>query len=113
MISVHCHTNLDLAGERWPTKFPAVPRIGDTIASATTSGSFRLELKVVAVRWEIIAMKWDCDGVTEVVSPHVELHMTDFHRSLPCSIRESGRGSIRAFYEWYAPLVGKSVASFI
>jgi hypothetical protein len=31
MIDVICRTNLDLDHERWPTKLPAVPAVGDRI----------------------------------------------------------------------------------
>jgi hypothetical protein len=58
MIKIFCHTNLDLRDEEWPTELPAVPQVGQRIASK----------------------RFD---------------------------------SIRHFYEWYAPIVGSSVSSFI
>lgn len=104
MIPVVCRTNLDLSGEKWPDRLPVVPRVGDRIASAVMHGSFQLELEVVAVTWRPI---YDRGWV-----PYVELHMTSWQRSLlPRTVGEPG--SIRAFYEWYAPLVGRTVSSFI
>jgi hypothetical protein len=111
MIQVSCHTNLDLRGERWPSMLPCMPCVGDEIESATahrqSNGNyFRLQLKVCAIRWE-----YNSDGIW---SPVIELHMTQFQHGLPCSNGcEVSRGSIQAFYEWYAPSVGKSVGSFI
>lgn len=106
MIRVRCHTNLDLAGERWPVELPAVPRVGDLIQSAAKHGVFRLSLQVVRVSWE--CAQWDDDYV-----PHIELHMTETQKRLPASREGAAQGSIVAFYEWYAPRVGRSVSSFI
>lgn len=100
MVQVACRTNLDFFGEQWPDWLPAVPRVGERVASKSRWGDFRLELEVVAVTW------------AEGEPPTIELHMTSFQRSLP-SRSGAEPGSIRAFYEWYAPLVGQSVSSFI
>jgi hypothetical protein len=110
-MKIICTTNLDLRGEQWPDELPSVPRVGDRIQSATrwkrSSGYFQLELQVVSVTWKK-GLEW---------VPVIELHMTDFQRRLECRRKSDGcdccTGSITAFYEWYAPLVGKSVGSFI
>lgn len=105
MINIMCHTNLDLSNERWPDKLPTMPAVGDEIESATRwKDGFRLTLQVVKVRWSYNSRcgEW---------YPQVELHMTNFQKMLPCS--SGAAGSIRAFYEWYAPKVGKTVSSFI
>ena len=86
-----CRTNLDLDGEQWPTELSRVPHEGEEIQSMTRHGAFRLSLKVVKVRWV-----YEQDGYWA----ELELHDTQ-------------KRSIREFYEWYAPLVGKSVSSFI
>ena len=113
MIEVLCRTNLDLSWEKWPDELPAVPRVGDRIVSATEhsrgSGRFQLELEVVSVTWRPRTrpgrpLEW---------IPHVELHMTSWHRQLPSKHGADATGSIAAFYEWYAPLVGRSVGAFI
>lgn len=112
MINVVCHTNLDLEYEIWPTQLPALPRVGDEVESASKRcNGFRLKLKVVSVTWKYNNKKeW---------YPYIELHMTDCQRSLlvPSELRErwpnAQAGSIVAFYGWYAPLVGRSVSSFI
>lgn len=106
MIPVHCHTNLDLAFEDWPTELPAVPRVGDLIRSRTKHGAFRLSLQVVRVSWE-------CSSFDDDYVPNIELHMTETQKSLPASREGAAQGSIVAFYEWYAPRVGRSVSSFI
>ena len=93
MIKIHCHTNLDLAHEIWPTELPAVPRVGDLIQSATNHDSFQLTLKVVSVTWKrpFADRQW---------APVVELH-------------DYSSRTIREFYEWYAPLTGHNVSYFI
>lgn len=106
MISVICHTNLDLSFERWPDKLPAVPRVGDTIQSKTIHGDFRLSLQVISVRWDYFPSYDD-------YMPRIELHMTEFQKRLPGRREGAETGSITAFYEWYAPLVGRTVSSFI
>lgn len=97
MISVVCHTNLDLFNERWPTRLPQIPVVGQQIESATkhrteTSEAFQLSLNVVAVRWKYndSSSQWDCAEV----ELHVDMRITDF-------------------YAWYAPLVGKRESYFI
>ena len=97
-MRTHFHTNLDLPHcEKWPTDLPAIPRVGDWIQSshswpATDSfGDFRLELKVVAVRWVYVELRED--WITEI-----ELH-TD--------------KSVNDFYHWYAPLIGQRAGAFI
>jgi len=114
MIEVLCRTNLDLSWEKWPDELPAVPRVGDRIVSATEhprngGGKFQLELEVVSVTWKPRTrpgrpLEW---------IPHVELHMTSWQRMLPSKREDAATGSIYAFYEWYAPLVGRSVGAFI
>lgn len=106
MINVICHTNLDLRGERWPDKLSCVPRVGDVIESATRWGVFSLTLKVVSITYICIRHE-------NIWIPKIELHMTDFQCRLECSKGEQSRGSITAFYEWYAPLVGSRVSAFI
>lgn len=93
MIPVICRTNLDLSNEEWPTRLPAIPRTGERIRSRTKWKVFQLELEVISVKW---IPKGD-DYIAEI-----ELH-------IPTS-----RGwSLRDFYKWYAPLVGKTVSAFI
>lgn len=111
MIEVHCRTALDLRGEVWPTMLPEVPRVGDHIQSATKRGEFKLELEVVRVTWR--HRKDDTDFGHDRWYAHVELHMTSFHKGLPCSKGAGSVGSIRAFYEWYAPIVGTTASAFI
>lgn len=90
---VYCRTNLDLEMEQWPSSFSALPRVGDLVESGSKhKNGFRLQLKVVRVVW-----KRDGDHH----SPYIDLH-----------INQEGL-SIRDFYEWYAPLVGRSVSAFI
>jgi len=102
-VKVYCKTNLDLRGERWPTKLPAIPRIGERIQSSTKWGVFQLSLEVRQVTW-IMKQTYMQDGITECEYwiPEIELHIPR-HR----------KWSIRDFYEWYAPLVGRSVSAFI
>ena len=114
-MKVRCHTNLDLVNaEYWPTELPAVPMVGDLITSGYThSGGFKLDLQVVCITWEPIP--GDYPGSLQWY-PVIELHMTDFQRRMPPKDNHGGKvadGSITAFYQWYAPLVGRSVGSFI
>jgi hypothetical protein len=92
MLMVMCHTNLDLDHETWPAALPALPNVGDSIQSATVwPNGFQLSLKVCGIRWCCHNREW---------VPHIELHTRDMI-------------SLREFYEWYAPKVGKTVESFI
>lgn len=96
MIKICCRTNLDLTYESWPDALPTVPRVGEFIQSSTRhSSGFHLYLEVVSVTWtkQVYSKEW---------IPVVELHIPK-HRNW----------SIREFYEWYAPLVGRSVHAFI
>jgi hypothetical protein len=95
MVQIHCHTNLDLFNEQWPTELPALPRIGDEIESMISHNDFRLSLMVTGVRWRYID-----NGIDYEYIPYIELH--DYRQR-----------SIKEFYEWYAPLVNKSVGYFI
>jgi len=98
-MEVVCKTNLDLYREIWPTKLPAAPRVGDYIESKTIHSQcrsvFQLRLVVVAVTW-----KFHPSGGNAGWYPEIELH---------CRSSQS----VRRFYEWYAPLVGKSASYFI
>lgn len=107
MIPVVCHTNLDLAYEEWPEELSALPHIGDIIESAVVRcNDFRLTLQVCSIRWRY-------NKNNNEWHPHIELHMTDFQKRLPSKSGRGETGSIVAFYEWYAPLVGRTVSSFI
>lgn len=100
-------TNLDLCNEQWPVDFPVIPRVGELVQSKTKHDSgFRLSLQVVRVEYEFndIAFGW---------IPVVELHLSNFHKGLGSHREGVPIGSITAFYEWYAPLVGKPVSDFI
>ena len=93
-MKIVCQTNLDVSMERWPSELPCVPVVGQLIQSATAHGAFHLSLEVVRVVWEHRQNKeW---------VPHVELHCV-----------QGRHESMRAFYEWYAPLVGSHVSAFI
>ena len=106
-MRVLCKTNLDLFCEIWPVELPSIPNVGDEIESARKwQNDFRLSLRVCAVRWEY------CESIREWI-PVIELHMTNWQKKLPCSLGEQSQGSIRAFYEWYAPKVGKTLGNFI
>jgi hypothetical protein len=111
MIEVYCHTNLELRGEKWPARLPAVPRVGDEIESQTLwPGNFVLSLQVVAVRWRY-------SDVNDSWSPQIELHMTEWQKRIQPTEQYHGEkvaaGSIVAFYQWYAPKVGSRVSSFV
>jgi hypothetical protein len=109
-IRVVCRVNLDLHGEIWPEKMPAVPRVGDLIQSAQIWDGFQLSLQVNRIIWkqgkEYLSKKsyWYAE---------LELGLTEYHRKLPCAKKPECTGSLIAFFEWYAPKVGQSVASFI
>ena len=113
MIKVICKTNLDLYGEKWPEHLPALPAIGHLITSSTKwKNGFQLSLEVVEINWiprpQPIFLEW---------IPIIEMHLSRFHTRLPVSKEAKERGacdgSITAFYEWYAPLVGKTASAFI
>jgi hypothetical protein len=113
---VICHTNLDLRNEVWPIDLPCVPRVGDNIQSQTRhrGGLFQLELKVCRVTWKPVRQSDYEYGRPVEYIPHIELHMTDYHAGLYPPHGVSGeKGSIVAFYHWYAPLVGSYVGAFI
>lgn len=98
-MRVICTTSPDLADEVWPDELPVVPRIGDEIQSATrwkqpNGGYFRLDLPVTGVRW---VCSRDAEGVSNWV---------------PEILLDSGC-NLKVFYQWYAPLVGKTVESFL
>jgi len=107
-MKVYCRTNLDLSNEQWPDELPTLPNVGDHIQSRTKHGVFQLELEVKRITWKY-------NNYEEGYIPEIELHMTR-HQCMLESVRANegvGRGSITAFYEWYAPLVGRSVGAFI
>lgn len=107
MITVYCKTHLDLNCESWPHELPAVPHVGDLIQSKTQhKNDFRLELEVYSVTW-----KWDKHQDNWYVV--LELHLSKFHKLLPSMSNPAAHGSILAFFEWYAPKVGRTVGSFI
>ena len=95
-MKVHCQTNLDLYNEEWPIDLPCIPRVGDYIVSRTEHADmFSLKLEVVSVTW-VYHRLWHEWQTT------IELH-----------IPKSYKLSIKQFYEWYAPKVGKSVSYFL
>lgn len=105
IIEVHCRTNLDLRGEVWPRHFPCVPRIGERVQSSTKHQcGFQLELEVCMVTYK----KGYFGAYAEV-----ELHFTSLHRNLPSRKEGVEKGSIRAFYEWYAAAIGVHESAFI
>jgi hypothetical protein len=99
MIDVICRTNLDLDHERWPTKLPAVPAVGDRIQSAVDRDGFKCFLEVSSITWKYIE---DSGFEREKWVPEIELH-------LPKHLFKN----IIQFYEWYAPKCNKSLAYFI
>lgn len=101
-VPIRIKTNLDLRNESWPDSLPGVPRVGDHVLSNTKRGEFRLALKVVRVTWAEDAVE-------------VELHMTDWQRGLPAppDVPDAENGSMYAFYDWYARVVGTSRHAFI
>jgi len=105
-MRVRCHTNLDLSNEVWPAELPCLPAVGHTIVSRTQHSQFQLELQVVSIKWEF-------SNITNEWLPIIELHMTKWQKHLPGKGEGVQDGSITAFYQWYAPAVGKSVGSFI
>jgi len=99
MIKVHCRTNLDLVrgAEKWPEFLPAIPHVGDKIQSAQIwSGGFQLELTVIQVTWK---KSMNLTRGEPEWYPEIELHCPN--------------KSIREFYQWYAPLVGRRLSDFI
>lgn len=108
MIHVICRTALNVCNEEWPSHMPTVPRVGDIIESKTKrKNNAHLELQVTSVtwRWNEFDLEWH---------PHIELHMTNWQRLLmPRTNKDAAQGSIIAFYDWYAPLVGRSPSAFI
>jgi hypothetical protein len=99
MIDVICRTNLDLADERWLTKLPAVPAVGDRVQSAIDRDGFRLTLEVCSITWKY---EEDSGFEREKWIPEIELHIV-----------KSRFESIAKFYEWYAPKCNKSLSYFI
>lgn len=88
-MKVHCRTNLDLDYETWPDDLPTVPRVGDYVESCTNHrNNFRLVLEVHSVTFR--------QNEPPIVELNVKKHW-----------------NITQFYDWYAPLVGKSPQAFI
>ena len=103
MVKINCRTNLDLHNEKWPKELPEVPRVGDYINSGNLrdgNHGWRLSLEVVRVTWcsrlvdEYGTIEWYCE---------VELHLGNVWKSR----------TLRDFYEWYAPAIGKRASFFI
>ena len=68
MIRCQCRTNLDSAAhEQWPTMFPSVPRVGETVYSA---GGRPLR---------VIGVSYNAPGMRRLAGDHVvveiELHL--------------------------------------
>lgn len=99
MKKIYCVTNLDLWNEQWPVELPEIPQVGDEIESMTLhrgTGTYnlRLSLEVVKVRWRFRNNQY---------VPEIELHIRSAHRKM----------SLNEWFEWYAPLVGKTKSYFI
>lgn len=102
---VICKTNLDLRHEVWPSKFRGIPRVGDRVESLTVhDNGFRLTLEVVSVAWKASTEYTHGAGMV-VIESHGSYPVIELHDPMKRSIVD--------FYEWYAPLVGTSVSSFI
>lgn len=102
-MKVICRTNLDLEHEHWPTELPAVPHVGNLIQSTTNWGGFHLRLEVKRVVWREIETGYTPETRRKEWVPEIEMGIPPF----------IGDTSIRGFYEWYAPKVGRSVAAFV
>lgn len=96
-IRIVCRTNLDLGHEEWPEGlFPTVPRKGDRIQSKTVwKDDFQLELEVVAVTWRFSKT----NGWYAEIELHVPSYWSDW--------------TMREFYEFYAPKIGRRPGAFI
>lgn len=93
MVVVRCKTNLAVLTSKWPTLLPAVPVVGQKIES-WGNRDFNLTLEVVSVTWKRAR---DSNWFAEI-----ELH-----------IPKNWEMSIKDFYHWYAPKVGKEASYFI
>lgn len=119
MIRIFCRTNLDLHNETWPFMLPAVPNVGDLIESRTLHigrKEFRLRLQVARIIWKYKQAGTYVYGpvAEDGYYPEIELGLAEFHKLLPAPAgSDAETGSLVAFYHWYAPLVGKTVSSFI
>jgi len=102
MVKIHCRTNLDL-NEEWPTSLPERPVVGDRITSIINHnyghGNINITLEVVGVTWVY----------NKIMGAGHEV----FDWYLIVELHDPLKRSIREFYTWYAPLVGKSVSAFI
>lgn len=114
-ISVVCRTNMDLHSEEWPKALPAIPAVGTEIESktihTTARGQFQLKLQVIRVTYRVKRANAIYSAGLSEWYPEIELGLTSFQQMLPAS--KGAAGSLLAFYEWYAPLVGSSVSAFI
>jgi hypothetical protein len=108
MIKVNCFTNLDLSlREDWPKEMVAIPSVGHEIVSRCVHvGGFSLVLQVVAIRWKY-------NEFHHTYVPEIELGMTEWQKRIQPVSKDAAVGSMIAFYEWYAPKVGRTVGSFI
>lgn len=94
MIYVNIKTNLCLFNEVWPEFLPCLPNVGDEIESMTRrTNGWILALKVVAIRWK-------------------QMNDNTYYPEIELSLIQS-MWSLRDFYNWYAPIVGKSPSYFI
>ena len=87
MIPVHCHSNLDLNNEKWPTQLPALPCKGQRIQSAKTHNND------IVVELEVVQITWRYNNLTEQWWVDVELHLPK-HRWR----------NISEFEEWYSKI---------
>lgn len=71
MITIFCHSNLDLNHcESWPNGLQSVPRVGDLITSGFKyPNHFRLQLEVVSVNWK------QQYNNSEYWHPYIKLHI--------------------------------------
>lgn len=110
LIPVVFRTNLDLDDESWPKTVVSVPRVGDRVCSTVVhKGGFVLELEVSSITWK----EFEPIGYPKSTYPFIELHMTSWQKNMPSKTGDAAPGSITAFYQWYAPKVGRSVGAFI
>lgn len=99
MVKIFCKTNLDI-NEKWPDTLPERPVVGDKIAS------MRKHKDGISIILEVVRTTWTYDKLEDC-----GYEVYDWY--LEVELHDPLKRSIRDFYKWYAPLVGKSVESFI
>ena len=114
-MKIRCRTNLDLFNEKWPTEkqLKYVPKIGEQIESLTDHPQYKKNKNGISIGGRpthFFTLKLE---VCSVTYKKYDEYGSEYFIEIELHIPKNRPWSILDFYNWYAPLVGKSKSAFI